>query len=855
MVRRPRKRVARRRVRSRPTRSTRQQSSLVPSLPTRLHNLPTQLTTFIGREREIAEIRCLLGTTRLLTLTGSGGCGKTRLALQVAADLLDEFPDGVRMVDFAPLSIPALVPQAVAAALEVSEQPKRSLQDTLADSLRCRTFLLLLDNCEHVLTSCANLALALLRDCSDLRILATSREPLGIAGEIRWTVPALSLPDSGCPQAGQDLTKYEAVRLFRDRAVAVRPAFAITDSNARIVASLCGQLDGIPLAIEMAAAWVRVLTVEEILNRLSDRFRLLRSAGRATLSRHQTLKMAMDWSYESLPEPERLLLSRLSVFAGGWTLDAAETICSGTGVQRVTILSLLTHLVDTSLVVAETGGGAARYRLLETVRQYGRGRLMESGDAAEVQRRHYDWYLNLADRANAALRGSQQVTWLERLESEHDNLRAALEWSKMDGRAQMWLRLAAALHQFWFMRGYFSEGREWLDGALSVDQASRVPARAWALCGAGMFAWRLGDVKGRTLLQQSLALFEELKDQRGAAYVLHHLAHVMEGQDDFGGAMEMLERSVALFKEVEDNWGVGWSLLCLGDSMLLQGNDDRGAAFLEQSLLLCRDVGSPHTLAYVLASLGKIADRRRDYERATALLEESYTMARQVGDKYHIPSLLCDLASVSLAQGHTERALALYKESVTLRREVGDKPRLVVSLEGLASVASALGDHGRAARLFGAAEALRGPGLKRWPADPIDRDRRLAATRTALGETSFNAAGAEGRMMSLETIIEYARSVPEARRANNVDHVKPAPGKRAGLLAPREREVAVLIADGKTNREIAARLSIAESTAETHVQHILNKLGFNSRAQIAAWAGAHGLRTPSSSPSILRSDR
>ena len=427
------------------------------SLP---NNLPRQLTSFIGREREMAEVRRLLSTTRLLTLTGSGGCGKTRLALQVAADLVEAFAEGVWFVDLAPLSDPALVPQTVAATLRVREEPGRPILITLSEYLQPRHLLLVLDNCEHLVGACAELAQALLRACPHLQILATSREPLRIGGETTWRVPSLSLPDLLRLPLVESLAEYEAVRLFTDRAEVVLPGFLVTDQNALAVAQVCHRLDGIPLAIELAATRVKVLPVHQIAARLDDRFRLLTGGSRTALPRQQTLRAVMDWSYILLSEKERTLLRRLSVFAGGWTLDAAEAVCSGNRIETVEVLDLLAQLVDRSLVAVDREDAEARYRLLDTVRQYAREKLQDSGEETEVHGRHREWFLDLAERTEPELLGPEQGVWLARLEAEHDNLRAALTWSQQEEEGgEAGLRLAGALGRFWWMRGHLTEGR------------------------------------------------------------------------------------------------------------------------------------------------------------------------------------------------------------------------------------------------------------------------------------------------------------------------------------------------------------------------------------------------------------
>ena len=433
----------------------------IRSLDVLPNNLPRQLTSFIGREKEIAEVKRLFSTAYLVTLTGSGGAGKTRLALQVVADMVEGYPDGVWLAALAPIADPALVPKTVATAVGVPEQPGRDMTDTLLDALRPKALLLVLDNCEHLLAACRDLAAALLRTCPHLRILATSREGLGMPGETLWRVPSLSVPeDIRHPLPPEELVLYDAVRLFVDRAVAITPSFAVTYETAPAVARVCQRLDGIPLAIELAAARVKVLAVEQIAARLDDRFRLLTGGSQLVLPRHQTLRGAIDWSYNLLLESERVLLRRLSVFAGGWTLEAAESVCAGGSVEAAAILDLLTSLVDKSLVLAETKRGEARYRLLETVRQYGNDRLQEAAELTDLQRWHFDWYLGLAERAEPELGGPHEDVWGERLEEEHANLRSALEWGMtQDVNGEPVLRLAGALGYFWNRRAHVSEGR------------------------------------------------------------------------------------------------------------------------------------------------------------------------------------------------------------------------------------------------------------------------------------------------------------------------------------------------------------------------------------------------------------
>jgi non-specific serine/threonine protein kinase len=409
------------------------------------NNLPLELSSFVGRERELAEVERSLENTRLLTLTGSGGCGKTRLALAVAAELVGGLEDGVWLVELAPLADPSLVPQAVASTLGVREQPGRLLTETLSDYLRSKKMLLVLDNCEHLIEACATLVEALLRSCPELCVLATSREALGITGEVAWPVPSLSLPDVRRLPNIESLPQYESARLFVERAVAVKPAFALTEQNAASVAQICYRLDGIPLALELAAARTKVLSVEQIADRLDDCFGLLADGGRTALPRQRTLHATMDWSHELLSEEERALFRRLSVFAGGFTLEAAESVCAGEELERNEVLQLLSHLVDKSLVTAREVSGEARHHLLETVRQYGWEKLSESGETGLVRERHAEYYLALAEEAEPELKAERQVAWLERFERDHDNLRAAMAWLLGRGESEEAARFGWAL--------------------------------------------------------------------------------------------------------------------------------------------------------------------------------------------------------------------------------------------------------------------------------------------------------------------------------------------------------------------------------------------------------------------------
>jgi predicted ATPase len=692
------------------------------SLDARLHNLPIQLTSFIGREREIAEVKRLLGAARLVTLTGSGGAGKTRLAFQVAADVVEGYQDGVWLAEFAPIADPALVPKTVASALNVSERPEREITETLVDALRPKApLLLVLDNCEHLLAACRDLAAALLRRCPQVRILATSREGLGVPGETLWRVPSLSVPvDIHHLPPSEELVLYDAVRLFVDRAMATAHGFTVTSENAPAVAQVCQRLDGIPLAIELAAARVKVLAVEQIAARLDDRFRLLTGGSQTVLPRHRTLGAAIDWSYNLLSEPERVLLRRLTVFAGGWTLEAAEAICRGGSVEADLVLDLLASLVDKSLVLVETHHGEARYRLLETLRQYGWDQLVGAREAPEVQKRHRAWYLNLAERAEARIRGPEETMWLNRLEVEHDNLRAGLGWSTtQEEDAEIRLRLATALWMFWDIHTHWDEGRKWLETALAKSREINSTARVKALRGAGMLAYRRGDyAKAVALYEESLALARELGDQTGIARALTQQGgNVFALRGDLDAAMALFEESLELSRKLEDKW---WT-------------------------------------AIVLAQMGNVTRRKGDYTKAVALCEESLALLRTYGGKRHVAYVLRLTGHAVRLQGDLGRATGLYKESLAVFRETEDKWVATECIEGLAIIASAQGKHDEAARLFGAAETARETfGITMPRPEAGDQERSWAAIRERRDGTVFASAWAEGRAMTLEQAIEYA---------------------------------------------------------------------------------------------------
>ncbi|MBI3974619.1 MAG: tetratricopeptide repeat protein [Chloroflexi bacterium] len=714
--------------------------ALPPPSPRSLppHYLPAALTRFVGRERELVELRHLLteapARTRLLTLTGPGGAGKTRLAVEVARAVLPMYPDGVWLVEMAALADPALVPQAVAAVLGVREQPGQPLPDTLAAALAPKRLLLVLDNCEHLVAACASLAERLLRACPHLRLLATSRAPMGSEGETTRPVPPLATPDLYPDQDDavppEQLLAYDAVQLFVDRAVAARPDFALTAENARAIGQICHRLDGLPLALELAAARVPVLTPAQIAARLDDRFRLLTGGRRTALPRQQTLRATLDWSHASLAPAEQSLFRRLAVFAGGWTLEAAEAVCADAaagavaadatdrtdaagaacpseGVAAAEVLDLLARLVEKSLVVVDARGSEARFRLLETVRAYAAERLGEAGEAARLRARHATWYLAVAEQAESGLRGQGQEAWLGRLEREHDNFRAALAWSLEGGEAETGTRLAAALWHFWAVHGHFAEGRRWLERALQANGRATARHRARALNGAGNLAWYQGDLAvARAHHEACLALRRELGDQQGIAASLNNLGLVARAQGDYASARAHHEESLALRRRLGDRWSIASSLNNLGLVAKGLGDHTLARAYYEESLALSRELGNKHITSAALNNLGIIARVQGDHALARAYFDESLALRQELEDRWGIASALGSLGQLAADQGDHTAARSLVEESLALFREVGNKQGIADALNRLGEVARCRGDYSRAAEHYQQSLAL-----------------------------------------------------------------------------------------------------------------------------------------------------
>jgi len=691
-------------------------------------NLPVQLTSFVGREQEQSLAGTLLARAPMVTLTGSGGCGKTRLALQVAADLRDGYADGTWLVELASLTDQALVPQAVAATLGLREEPGRPLLATILGALGSRQMLLVLDNCEQLVAACAEMAVALLQGCPHLQLLATSRERLGIRGETTYRVPSLALPTAGQQPTVAELGQYAAVQLFVERARACQPAFTLGADNAGVVAQICARLDGIPLAIELAAARIGSLVVETIAARLDQSIGLLTGGPRDVLPRHQTLRATLDWSWELLSGREQMVLRRLAIFSGGWSLGAAEAVCAGEGIEGWAMAEVLDGLVGKSLVgLDETAG--TRYGLLETVRQFGLERLDAAGELAATRERHLSWCLELAQEAEPALIGPEQQAWATRLEAEHDNLRAALTRSVQEGHLPAsGLRLASMLWRFWLMGGHLGEGQRWLERALATTSVAPIATRASALLGAGnlshrhgdyqqaatryrqglalqrelgdrhgiagalnglgLVAWSLGDyAEARLAFEESLALGRELGLGRGVANSLVNLGNVANSQGDFQRARALYEEGLAQFRAVGDTFNMATGMNNLADLAAYQGDFELAARLQRESLALRREMGDTTGIAQSLSNLGKAVYLQGDAVQGMALLEESVSLNREIGDSQGLASALSNLGNLVYHQGEYERAEGVYAESLTLARRAGSKENIVIALTGLGRAA------------------------------------------------------------------------------------------------------------------------------------------------------------------------
>jgi predicted ATPase/DNA-binding CsgD family transcriptional regulator/Tfp pilus assembly protein PilF len=805
------------------------------------NNLPSQRTSFIGREREITDIARALTSARLLTLKGPGGTGKTRLSIKLANHSLEDYPDGVWFVSLDALTDPSLVAPTVAAMLDLPEKPGRTFSDILVEGLSNRKALIVLDNCEHLVKACASLVNTLLRACDDLHFLATSRQPLNVKWEIVWPVPSMSIPEDPLHLPPlEELNRYEALQLFVERARLKLPDFALTPENGPFIAKLCHGLDGMPLALELAAARTPVLSVEQIVARLDERFRLFTGGGHNVSPRQKTLRAAIDWSYDLLPQTEQLLLSRLSVFAGGCSLEAVTGICEPEA-NEYDIIDLLANLIDKSLVVAEDRGSEVRYRLLNTIRSYAWDKLQASGEIQSLRNRHLDWYVRLAETARLALQGPNQKRWLERLETEHDNLRAALQWALSNAECGMriaeypdpntqsairnphsveaGLQLVRALWRFWWMHGHMSEGRHWAEQALAIRDSQRPDLLAGALHGSGTLASSQGDyIQAKTLLDESLALYRQIDDNAGVARVLDGLGVLAARQSNYRDAALLFMESLSLRRELGDKTGIDSSLNNLGHVATVQGDYVWARTLLEESLSISRELGDTAGIGVTLNNLGHVALNLGDYPTASALYQESLQIKRELADKVGIASSLNSLGSVARhesryvdAQGLYEESLALfrelghkemivallnnlghvysvvgdyvparvlYRESLVTLRDLGDKQAVATALVGLAHVAGRQGQLEWAARLFGAAQSLlTATGTQLEPNDRDTFEVSMASVNALLGKEKWQQAWETGQAMTPAQAIDMALSIPNP--PNRGSHIESAESVKA----------------------------------------------------------------------------
>jgi predicted ATPase/class 3 adenylate cyclase/DNA-binding CsgD family transcriptional regulator len=849
------------------------------------NNLPVQLTPLIRREQELAAVIELLRReeVHLVTLTGPGGTGKTGLGLQVAAELSDSFADGVFFVNLAPLGDAEFVVPAIAQTLAIKETADQPILELLKASLREKRLLLLLDNFEQVVDAALQVA-ELLSACPKLKILVTSRMALHLRAEQEFAVPPLTLPDPRHLPDLVALSQYEAVVLFIERARAVKPDFQVTNATAPAIAEICVRLDGLPLAIELAAARIKLLSPQALLARLDQRLDLLTSGARDVPARQQTLRKAIEWSYHLLDAREQGVFRRLCVFAGGCTFEAAEVICAASGDTSSFALDIAESLIDKNLLRQTTWEGEEpRLTMLETIRAFGLEALAACDELQVCRAAHAAYYLALAEAAEAELGGPQQAVWLQRLEREHDNLRAALAWSlemepsgEGEQRRRLGLRLGTALRPFWLTHAHLIEGRTFLERLLAASAGANPAERAKALIAAADLALFQGEQqRGEKLAEEALALCKQVGDRMGTAFSLYLLGSFVSNRYEYARARSLLEQSVALFRELGHKERLGWSLYALGwldyaqgayekarvlfeeslacyraagnrDGMAgmlywlaqihfyAQGDADTARALSEQGRALLKDLDNRWAMAYALNLSGRIALFQGDSAVARSLAQESLALFRDLGIKGGIAAAHALMAQIEAHQGNYPAARSLYEESLALARETDDTRDIASYLEEMAEVVAAQGEGIWAARLWGRAEALRETiGM---PIPPVFRsgyERAVEAARMQVGAKAFEAAWSEGRGMTLEQVLVAPASMP-------------TPAGRSSALSPpgltaREVEVLRLVAQGLTDAQVAERLVISPRTVNTHLTSIYNKLGVDSRAAATRFAVEHRL--------------
>jgi predicted ATPase/DNA-binding CsgD family transcriptional regulator len=849
--------------------------------------LPVHLTSLVGRERERDTLGAFIRDegVRLVTLTGPGGVGKTRLALRIATDLGNTFPAGIRFIPLAMIDDATLVFPTIAHVFDTPERVGQPLLERVRDALRGRRFLLILDNFEHVLDADRHVA-DLLAACPTLHVLVTSRAPLRISGEREFPIPPLAVPEPQSVRSLETLTQVPAIALFVNRAQAVKPGFRLTDATAGIVAAICTRLDGLPLAIELAAARLKVLSPRELLERLEQRLKVLTGGPRDLPRRQQTLRATLDWSYALLAPEEQALFAHFAVFAGGCTLEALEAICKTVSDLPSDVLDGVTALADWSLIGQLDGEGEARLGMLDTIREYARERLTTGGKQDAISGAHAHYYLALAEEAQPEQHRTMQETMLVRLGDEYDNLRAALQWALTVGEAEAALRMCCALVRFWTIRGYLGEGRRWLDRALST--ASDVPSmlRATALEGSGVLAWAQGDYTAarsrleesvmiwrmvgntvgivrslnslgmqvreqgdnpgaKVLLKESLTLHRELGDKAGLMEALNNLGIVARNQGDLAAAQRISLESLVIAREVGDKQGVAESLNNLARQAQAAGKYAMARTLLEESVAIVRESGDRRQIAHALDALGAVMRAQGDIAEAEEILHESLAMAQDLGDRQGVASCLDELGIVAREQGDYLRAHRLHEESLTMRQAIEDRMGIVDCLEGMVALAALQRDWERAVQLWGAIDALRGVlGIAQPLGDRSLYEASRTKARNRLGEARWKQMWQQGQTLTIDQTITLARSSPPLAQPTPTRQVSGTVAREttypAGLSA-REVEVLRLVAAGKTNREIAEMLFLSIPTVNNHVAHILTKTETANRAEAAAFALRYGL--------------
>ena len=763
-------------------------------------NLPVQLSTFIGRKREITKIKQLILAHRLVTLTGAGGSGKTRLSLIAVQELMGKFEHGVWFVDLASLEDASLISDKIASTLGVHKGSKEDALESLITYLSKRNLLLILDNCEHLVTACAEITESLLQKCPELQILTTSRELLGIPSEVTWVVPPLSLPNqvSSSKSANQkngikQVQDSESVQLFVERASSKNPDFELTADNCESIAEICNRLDGMPLAIELAAAQARSLSVQEIAQRLDQRLQFLTSGSRNAPLRQRTLMAAIDWSYALLTTKEQVMLQRLSIFAGGATLEAAESICSGEEIESAEVVETISHLVDKSLVTAKRHErGETRYRLLETIREYALEKLTESQDKVNVQNKYLEYFVRFAEEGNRKIKSAEQIVWYAWLEDEYNNLHAALRWALESKNREAGLRLSTGLVYFWFVHGHVMENVIWLEKFLGQKQNVPTVLIAWALLNHGVMlraSTKDDDDKSTLLYEESLRMFRDLDDRRGIAYALNMMGLIGLEKKEPVKTEKLLSESLALQKELGDPWGI----------------------------------------AFTMQNFPPLALQKNDLVKAKEYAEETVFWFERAGDQRGVARSLGDFADIARLEGDLTRAASLHTQALSQVFQLGDRRAVTHILECLVVLSAEQRKYGRAALLLGGANALREDlGIPYRGNEYEDYHQTVTAIQKNLSESNFNQAVSKGRGMSLEEIIDYVMG------DTNPLMTKPAITAEENAwfqLTARERDVMRLLAEGHSNLEIAQKLFLSEKTIRNHISNIYRKLQITSRGE------------------------